>query len=188
YDISGGIEVITGTHSYFNCYGGHTEQHDTPDPHTWSSVKNARVMAANILTALKDIDPENTAYYNANYERFVNRLDSLDASFAARLNRAGKPSFIVWHPSLSYFARDYGLTQIVAGGAENKETSVAAIREAIDKASGTGAKIFFYQKDIDNRHLETVNASIQATEVVINPLSPDWEAELIRTVDALTQQ
>lgn len=188
YDISQGIDVITGTHAHTHTHAGQIEEHDTPDPHTWSSVKNARIMAANILTALKEIDPDNTAYYNSNYERFVNRLDSLDASFTTRLARAGNPSFIVWHPSLSYLARDYGLTQIVAGGAENKESSIAAIREAIDKAAGTGARVFFYQKDIDNCHLETINASIQASEVVINPLSPDWEAELIRTVDALTQQ
>ncbi|MDE6484886.1 MAG: zinc ABC transporter substrate-binding protein [Duncaniella sp.] len=186
YDISDGIELITGTHTHTHAHAGETVEHVTPDPHTWTSVKNARVMASNILQALKEIDPANTVEYNANYERLVNRLDSLDADFSARLATAGHPAFIVWHPSLSYLARDYGLTQIIAGGAENKESSVAAVREAIDKATESEAKVFFYQKDIDTRHLAALNSSINATEVDINPLSGDWETEMIKIVDALT--
>ncbi|MBD5202337.1 MAG: zinc ABC transporter solute-binding protein [Bacteroidales bacterium] len=186
YDISEGIELITGTHTHYHAHDGETVEHDTPDPHTWTSVKNARVMAANVLSALKEIDPANTGDYNERYERFVNRLDSLDSAFSSRLEAAGTPSFIVWHPSLSYFARDYGLTQIVAGGSENKESSVTAVRQAIDKATETGAGVFFYQKDIDNRQLAALNSSIKATEVNINPLSADWEDEMIKIVDALT--
>ncbi len=180
YNVSDGIELITGTHSHGD---GH---HATPDPHTWSSVKNARVMASNILRALKAIDPAGTQTYNANYERFLSHLDSLDTAFASRLAAAGSPSFVVWHPSLSYFARDYALHQIVAGGAENKESSIAAVRQAIDSASEAGAKVIFIQKDLDSRHAEVINSSINATEVEINPLSGDWENELTRIVDALT--
>ncbi len=186
YDISDGIELITGTHAHTHGHAGEAVEHDTPDPHTWTSVKNARIMVSNILQALKEIDPANTAEYNANYERLVGRLDSLDAAFSTRLAAAGHPAFIVWHPSLSYFARDYGLNQIVAGGAENKEASVTAVREAIDKATEAGASIFFYQKDIDSRQLAALNSSINATEVDINPLSADWETEMTKIVDALT--
>ncbi len=188
YDISSGVTLITGTHTHTHAHAGETVEHDTPDPHTWSSVKNARIMASNILEALKEIDPANTAVYNSRYEKFVNRLDSLDASFAARLDSAGHPSFVVWHPSLSYFARDYNLSQIVAGGAENKESSIASVRDAIDKATDAGATIFFYQKDIDTRQLAALNSSIRATEVDINPLSADWEEEMTKIVDALTQK
>ena len=50
-------------------------------------------------------------------------------------------SFLVWHPSLSYFARDYGLHQIALGGAEHKEVSIPALREAIEEARGSGASV-----------------------------------------------
>lgn len=180
YNVSEGIELITGTHSHGDTL------HSAPDPHTWSSVKNARVMAGNILEALKAIDPAGTREYNQNYERFAARLDSLDAAFASRLAAAGSPTFVVWHPSLSYFARDYGLTQVVAGGAENKELSIAGVRQAIDNASAADAGVIFVQKDLDSRHAEVINSSINAREVEINPLSGEWENELNKIVDALT--
>ena len=62
------------------------------------------------------------------------RLDSIDNAITARLAPHKGDSFIVWHPSLSYFARDYGLNQVVVGGSEHKESSIADLKESIDTA------------------------------------------------------
>ncbi|MDE6394213.1 MAG: zinc ABC transporter substrate-binding protein, partial [Duncaniella sp.] len=94
-------------------------------------------------------------------------------------------SFMVWHPSLSYFARDYGLNQVIVGNAENKDNSVNDLRTAIDSARSTGARIFFFQKDIDSRQVSAINSELQSDEVNINPLSYQWEEEIIRIADAI---
>lgn len=177
YNTSEGITPILGTH-------GHGDE-DAPDPHTWTSVKNARIMASNMLKAMREVDPGHADEYQHNYERFTERLDSLDRAFAERLAPVKETTFLVWHPSLSYFARDYGLRQLVVGGAESKESSVSDIRNAIDSAEANEARVFFCQADLDSRHVAALNAEIGAREVTVNLLSSHWEEEMEKIVEAL---
>ncbi len=179
FNTSEGIVPVTGTH-------GHGDvAHDVVDPHTWSSVKNARVIARNMCEAMVKIDPDNKAFYRRNFDNFDARLDSIDRVIASRLAQMHGKAFLVWHPSLSYFARDYGLEQIVVGGHEHKEMSVAELRAVIDHAREHGAEVFFSQKDLDSRHVSAVNEEIGARLVSIHPLSYNWEEEIIATADAL---
>lgn len=179
YNTSEGITPITGTHSH----DGVT--HTDIDPHTWTSVKNAKIISKNMLDAMVEIDPANKNYYQRNYERFSHRLDSLDQVITARLAPKRGSAFMVWHPSLSYFARDYGLEQIVVGNAEHKDMSISDLKEIIDHAKEHGANVFFYQKDFDSRQVEAINTHTDAREININPLAYDWEKEITEIADAL---
>lgn len=182
FDTSAGVTPILGTHSH----GDH--EHSAVDPHTWTSVKNVKIIARNMLDAMQEVDPDNKSYYTRNYETFAAHLDSLDNAIAARLAPHRGESFMVWHPSLSYFARDYGLNQVIVGNAENKDNSVNDLRTAIDSARATGARIFFFQKDIDSRQVSAINSELQSDEVNINPLSYQWEDEIIRIADAIASR
>ena len=179
YNTSEGVIPVYGTHSH----GDHV--HESIDPHTWTSVKNARVITANMLAAMKELDPANADYYQKNFNNFSQRLDSLDTLIARRLANCHGKAFMVWHPSLSYFARDYGLEQIVVGNAEHKESSIAELRASIEKGRSQGARIFFFQKDYDSRQVAAINNEFAAVEVDINPLSYDWWDEMIKITDAI---
>ncbi|MCM1522047.1 MAG: zinc ABC transporter substrate-binding protein [Muribaculaceae bacterium] len=183
YNTSVGIVPVTGTHQH-----GPGGDETAVDPHTWTSVKNARVIARNMLEALIEIDPANADSYRENHRRFDSRLETLDSTFTAMLAPVRGKSFLVWHPSLSYLARDYGLNQVVVGGHESKETSVNGLRHAVEEAREHGAEIFFSQTDVDSRHVSALNAEIGAQEVSINPLSAKWEDEMIKIVQALAPQ
>lgn len=176
YDSSRGINFIRGTHG---------NEYDV-DPHTWSSVANVRIMAANMEADMERIDPARAPQFRANLKRFTATLDSLDADYRCRLEPLRGSSFLVWHPSLSYFARDYGLHQIALGGAEHKEVSIPALREAIEEARGSGASVFFVQRDIDSRQAESANERIGARRVEFVPLDYDWMAQMDIVVNALT--
>lgn len=181
FDTSAGIVPILGTHSH----GDH--HHDVMDPHSWTSVKNAKTIALNMLEAMEKIDPANKQYYRRNYETFSARLDSIDNVITSRLIPCRGHSFMVWHPSLSYFARDYELNQVVVGNAEHKENSIADLRSSIDQARREGASIFFFQKDFDSRQVSAINSELEAHEVNINPLSYHWEEELLKIADAIAE-
>lgn len=180
YNTSLGIVPVTGTHSH----GG--MDHDVIDPHTWTSVKNAKIIAVNMLDAMTEIDPANSAFYRRNYERFAARLDSLDKAIAVKLAPHRGEAFMVWHPSLSYFARDYGLEQI-AVGFENKETSPVRIAAVAEEAREHGVKVFFYQTGTDSRHASTLNKAIGSELIEMNAMAPDWEQQLENVTDALTR-
>lgn len=178
-DTSRGIEVVTGTHAH-----AHGEAHEEADPHVWTSLRNAKVMAANMLQALVELDPSNSSEYQARYAQMTQRLDSLDGVVAATIADGSSHAFAIWHPSLSYFARDYGLHQI-AVGQENREVSAAKMKEIIDEARDDSVRVFFAQKAYDTRQTAGITEAIGATSVTIDPLAYQWENELIKAANAL---
>jgi len=178
YDNSEGISLIKGTHSH------HGEE---TDPHTWTSIKNAKKIASNMYDALTDLDPDNKGYYAANLKKFLHSLDSLDSYVDSILRPKRGGSFMVWHPSLSYFARDYGLHQISLSP-EGKEASVNMIKRSVEQARRENAGIFFYQKDVDSRQALSVNEQIGATLVEIQPLSYEWPKEILNIANAIASE
>lgn len=184
-DVSEGIELIYGTHSHAGVEAdGHSHHAGEADPHIWSSVRNARVIARNVLDALCDVAPGNEAYFRERYERFSERLDSLDRAFSRRLEELPSKNFAIWHPSLSYLARDYGLNQI-AFNLENKETSSVRLGDQIDKAKGAHLSAFFVPAGINDSQTEVISREIGLMPVKINPMSGQWEMEINNVVDAL---
>lgn len=181
-DTSRGITPIYGTHEHAGHHHDHGEE--TADPHTWTSVVNARVIASNMLQALIDIDPDNEPYYRKRHSQLDARLDSLDNAIRARLDTIPVKSFMVWHPSLSYFARDYGLEQ-VSVGLEGRETTIQGLRAIIDHAKNTGASVLFIQADFDPRQAQTLSNETGARVVTINPLDHDWITQINLITDAL---
>ncbi|MCM1451857.1 MAG: zinc ABC transporter substrate-binding protein [Clostridium sp.] len=207
-DTSVGIIPVTGTHghdahekaeeeqghdehNHDSEHHGHGEgehhhhDHGEADPHMWTSVRNAKAMAYAMLAQLVAADTANADAYRANFAKMIARYDSLDAAISRRLQGA-RHSFAVWHPSLSYFARDYGLKQISVGQ-ESKEMPAGRLKEIIDLARADSVEVFFFQKEYDSRQAESLNREIGSRLVNINPLSYDWEEELMRVADELSK-
>lgn len=180
YDTSEGLPLITGTHCAHSGAAGETDV----DPHTWTSVRNMKRIASNMYAAMVDLDPKNKNYYSRRFTALIDQLDSLDTAIDSMLTPVRGASFIVWHPSLSYFARDYGLNQI-ALSPEGKEMAVSDVAHAVAHARADSARVMFYQKEIDSRQAQTVNEQIGATLVNINPLSYDWKDEMLTIAGAI---
>ncbi len=182
-NTSDGIEPIYGTHSHtHNHTSGHSHGHDcdhhgeAADPHMWTSLKNARIIARNMAEALADLDSAEAATVNRRLATLEQRLDSIDKATANRLEGASR-SFAIWHPSLSYYARDYGLNQI-AVGQESKEMPAGQVRQVIDNARNANVKVFFFQKEYDNRQAESINSAIGSRMITIDPLAYDWLGQI----------
>ena len=190
FDTSTGIDLIEGTHGHDHADhhhdhdGRHDHSHDGIDPHTWSSVRNMKIIGANMLAGLIEIDPAGKDYYTARFDSVATRLDSLDACYTRRLAPARGSTFMVWHPSLSYFARDYGLRQISVA-ADHRETSLISLQSTIDDAIANGVEVFFEQSSYDPRLSATVRQHIGAVCSSFNPLDYDWEQSLDNVVSTI---
>lgn len=183
FNTSDSIRLLIGTHS--DC-SHHGHSHEV-DPHTWSSVKNGKIIATNMYKAMVNMDPANEKTYTRNYKTLMLRLDSLDNRIDSMLNDKRGTAFMVWHPSLSYFARDYGLKQISIG-VEGKEESVQRIQRKIDEAKSMDATVFFSQKDFDSRQAAVISRETGADVVAINPLNYEWDKELYEIAAALASK
>lgn len=185
-DTSEGVKLLYGTHGHSHHHDGDGHGHLDADPHYWSSVEGVRAMARNMAKALCDKYPDSADVVNTRLTRFTASLDSLDSELAARLANAPHCTFAVWHPSLSYFAKEYGLEQLSLG-AEGKELSAKELAEAIDHARADSVTVFFFQPGIDSRQAEVLSESIGSRLVPVNPLDYDWRGQLILIADEIAR-
>lgn len=185
FDTSKGIDLILN-----NGVPGHGHSHDdghnhAVEPHVWNSATNALILAGNTYKALCALDKDNQAYYLARYDSLclsIHHTDSLIRKQLAQPEAA--KSFMIYHPALSYFARDYGLNQISIeeGG---KEPSPSHMKELIDLCKAEDVRVIFVQPEFDKRNAETIAQQTGTKVVPINPLSYDWSGEMLNVAKAL---
>jgi zinc transport system substrate-binding protein len=181
FDLSQGIELIREGHIHDDHYhvGG-------VDPHIWNSAINAKIIATNIFRALCALDEDHEAYYSARYDKLIRRIEETDSIvFNLLKQQEADHAFMIYHPALSYFARDYSLHQICIeeGG---KEPSPMHLKELIEISKFEDVRVIFVQPEFDRRNAEII-AKETGTEIVpINPLSYDWNEEMIRIAKALS--
>lgn len=147
--------------------------HTGMDPHIWMSPKRSKVMVETIRDELIELDPENKDFYKNNAEEYLSRLDEVDQEIKMSLEGASKQSFIVYHPSLGYFADDYGL-EMVAIEESGKEASAKKLKEVIDFAKENDIKFVFYQEEFDKSQAETIAKEIDGAAISIDTLAGDY--------------
>lgn len=180
-DLSRGIEPIAG--SCAHCHGEHHGRHNHAhgvDPHIWSSPKSLQIMAKNAYEAIHARYPDSVKY-TVNYERLQQKLQELDVRTAEKIARSEVHSFIVYHPALTYYARDYGLRQL-AIETDGKEPSAKQLAQLIDEARNEGIRRIFYQRQFPVSTVEIIARDIDAEATEFDPLSEDP----IGNIDAIT--
>ena len=180
-DLSRGIELITGTCSHGS--HGHTHTHGI-DPHVWTSPRALQKMAENAYEAIREAYPDSVKY-ETNYRLLQQELKALDERTAARIAASDVEYFIIYHPALTYYARDYGLRQ-VAIETDGKEPSAKQLTAIIRQAREDGVRRIFYQKQFPASPVEVIARDIDAEYVAIDPLDRDAIANIDTITDLIT--
>lgn len=179
YDTSKGVELIReeGHH-----HGNHYHEGGV-EPHIWNSTQNASVIADNIYAALCEMDADHQPEYKQRLDSLKQVIARTDTDVRTLLANADS-TFLIYHPALSYFARDYGLHQISIeeGG---KEPSPATLKTLIETCRREGAQVIFVQQEFDQRNAQLIADELGIQIVPINPLSHDWAEEMLRVASAL---
>lgn len=195
FDTSQGIELIyddSHPHHHPEADGGgasdkaHKHEHaGGVEPHVWNSTTNAQIIAGNILSALCTIDKANENAYVERYNGLCRQIERTDSLIRQILSHADTDhAFMIYHPALSYFARDYGLHQIPieAGG---KEPSPPHLKDLINTCKEEKVRVIFIQPEFDRRNADLIARQTGTQVVSINPLSYDWETEMMRIAESL---
>jgi len=155
------------------------------NPHTWLSPTLVKQMAARITEELVLLNPEKKEEYQENLSRFVNRIDELDAEIRTELKDFEGRQFILFHPSLSYFAREYGLVQysLEPGGKEPTPQRMAAL---VDFAKAHDIRVIYIQSDLDREQARVFAEEINGKVVQMWPLNPAWFENLLEISRLLT--
>ena len=179
YDTSKGIDLIRDKGHW---HGDHFHEGGV-EPHIWNSTQNALIIADNIYQALCELDSTHQADYKNRLDSLKQSIQQTDAETRKLLENADS-TFLIYHPALSYFARDYGLKQISIeeGG---KEPSPAQLKKLIETCRNKNVHTIFIQQEFDQRNAQLIAHELGIDIVSINPLSYDWTEEMLRTAKGL---
>lgn len=164
---------------------GHGDNADGIDPHTWLSPRYVKIQASAVTAALTQMDPEHRGIFEANLHLFSAQLDSLDSVFTKRFATHKGMKFLIYHPSLAYFARDYDLTQ-VSLETDGKEPSAAHLGNLIEMARKDGIHSILISREFDSRNAETLAREINGKVVVFDPMAGDLLSNMDRISRMLT--
>jgi zinc transport system substrate-binding protein len=179
YDTSVGVDLIRGEGHW---HGDHYHEGGV-EPHIWNSTQNALIIAENICKALCELDAAHQADYQKRLDVLKETIRQTDENVKAFLKSADK-TFLIYHPALSYFARDYGLKQISMeeGG---KEPSPAQLKALIETCRKEKIHTIFVQQEFDQRNAQLIADELGVHIVSINPLSYNWPEEMVQVAKAL---
>ena len=100
--------------------GHHHHHHDDDeeveyDEHVWLSLRNAKILSAEIAEALSEKDPANAASYKANFASYSAKLDALDKDYTSVVASASKKTILFGDRfPFRYLTDDYGLDYYAA--------------------------------------------------------------------------
>lgn len=189
-DLSAGVPLIESDH-------GHAHDHEEErehehgharaeaDPHIWMSPRALALMAETAYRHIHEMYPDSTSY-TANYARLAERLTRLDAEVSRRLAASRTRSFMILHPGLTYYARDYGLRQI-AIERDGKEPSVGQLAQTVAEARAEGVSLVLFQSEFPVRTVEVAAAELGCEPVEIDILGYDVAENILKITDLIAK-
>lgn len=192
FDVSKGMQFVKEAevehahdgHEHAAGDGHHHHHAGGIDPHIWSSVEGARVIARNMLDAFISLDKGNADYYRKNYDDLMALIDKTGHEIRQLLEPLAGQTFIIYHPALTYFAAEFNLIQLCIE-MDGKEPSPAQLKQLVTAAKENHAKVVFIQREFDQKNAELIAEETGCRLVTINPLDYHWDTELIHIAKAL---
>ncbi len=162
------------------------ETHGENDPHIWLDPILVKIQASTIAKALIAKYPQNKALYEANLAQFQAELDALNAEISALFEKSKNKKFIIYHPSLGYFAARYHLKQIPVE-IEGKEPKTKDLQRLMSVAKKEKIKTIFVQKGFSQNAAKSLAKELKASIVELNHLSDDYSKNLLEIAKKIAQ-
>jgi len=161
-----------------------SEHIEGADPHYWISPTCALTMASDIKSLLVDLNPGEAEKYELSYRTLVKSINDIDLKAKELFSGYRNRSFMIFHPTLGYLARDYGLKEVAVEN-EGKEPNPSSLKELIDTGKAEKIMVIFVQKEYDTKNARAIAAETGAVLETIDPLSENWAVSVQQIIDAL---
>ncbi|MDD4796442.1 MAG: metal ABC transporter substrate-binding protein [Eubacteriales bacterium] len=172
--------------------------HGQHDPHVWLNPLNVKIQMAAISRAFAQADPDNAAYYEANYQHYAAELDKLDDEFRTALSPLPRKDIVVAHQAFGYLCAAYGLNQVpIEGLSPDSEPTPARMAAIIDFARHNDVGTIFFEEMVNPKVAQTIADAIGAHTAVLSPVEglsdeqqaagDDYFSVMRQNLTALTQ-
>lgn len=178
YNQSEGVNFIEVDehHGDNHSHAGHN--HGVVDPHIWLSPAEVNVQVENIYKYLVALQPDSSAYFKRNLELLQALIAATDKEIQSLFSNTTRKSFMIYHPAMAYFARDYNLTQIPLEF-EGKEPSGKYITELLELCKKEEIKTIFIQREFPKERANMLADELGAKIEVIDPLEYNWPVNML---------
>jgi zinc/manganese transport system substrate-binding protein len=89
--------------------GASGDVHPAGNPHYWLDPENGKVIAYEILLALRTVDSKNARAYDANYQKFSAAVDERMATWRQQMAPFKNKPVVAYHEEWVYFLDRFGL-------------------------------------------------------------------------------
>lgn len=181
-NLSDHVELIRGEEID---HGDHVHEGGI-DPHIWMSPAVMLDLLPVIRDAILEAFPAFRETVEDNYPALEAEVEQLHLVFSGLSETLTRRSFMIFHPALTYLARDYGLEQVSIEH-EGKEPSPAHLARLIQDAREMSAPVIFIQEEYDIRNARLISEETGARIVQINPMGYDWPAAMHGLAETLKE-
>ena len=142
----------------------HDHDEDAVDPHVWFSLEIMPQVAKNIKDKLTAMYPDKKDTFEKNYNDFLAELTKFKEEITKKMSTKTKKVFMIYHPALNYFLKDYGIKEIEIES-EGKEPSAQQIKEIIDEAKEHGVTTILVQPQFPKQSAEAISKEVPNSKV-----------------------
>lgn len=171
-ELADGLDIVAGDCGHRHSHHSDADGEHGVDPHIWLSPKMMRSMVDKVALVVCDLQLNPAQAVMRRADSLKQLIDSLDSDI--RLSVGDKNiKFAIVHPSLSYFARDYGMTQISIE-VDGKEPSALVIKQLVDTLKANNISQILYGVQNSDASARVIAAEIGGRLTPYDPLEREW--------------
>lgn len=141
------------------------------DPHVWLDPILAKKEINKIATAIEDVDSSNKAYYQANEQDLITRLNTLDRDYRTGLADCQEKNIVTSHAAFGYLATRYGLHQEeITGLSPDAEPSSRQLAKITQFVKTNNVSYIFFESLVSPKLAHTIAEETGAKTLELNPL------------------
>lgn len=130
-----------------------------PNPHAWMSPRNAVIYVENIRKALVQLDPANTATYNANAAAYTAKFTAIETSVRAELEKipAERRWLVSSEGAFPYLARNFGMKELFLWAVNaDQQGTPQQVRKVIDGVRQHRIPVVFSESTVSPKPVQQV--------------------------------
>ena len=125
-----------------------------PNPHAWMSPRNAVIYVENIRRALVQLDPVNTATYNANASAYTAKFTAIEETVRAELAKipAHQRWLVTSEGAFPYLARNFDLRELFLWAVNaDQQGTPQQVRKVIDGVRANRIPVVFSESTVSDK-------------------------------------
>ncbi len=158
------------------------DPNEPTDPHIWTSYENLTILTDEIARSLCRLDKDSCKMYQNSAISVKQNIKEQKQQSEELLAKADtKLSFLSIHPSWSYFAREFNITQISVEK-DGKDPSAKELIGIINRAKKLKTKLLVVEPEASSIFVKTLKSQLELKILTLSPLGTD----ILHTLHTLT--